>query len=314
MVLKRTYVEDTDAGTAPDTVETHYAYDDLGRLRVVIPPQAVAELRASGSVRWVNSPLALSAPEAGVGSYRAEEGGSITLRPGFAFRATASSGLTVKGESGLTYRYRYDGRGRLVEKKLPGAEPVYLVYDARDRLVLTQDGNQRAANQWLFTKYDALNRPVLTGVYTHTGPTAQEGMQALVDSFYEKDKTKRLYEEGGTAVLGYTCLSFPNLSTEAAYLTATYYDDYTYTTRTIGFSDLRFEAQPDLIAYSGGNGHFPRVKGLITGSRVKVLDGREHTPEATWLGAATYYDDYYRPIQERRMLYGALPAKTYPPG
>ena len=52
----------------------------------------------------------------------------------------------------------------MTEKKVPGAEPVYMVYDQRDRLVLTQDGNQRAQGKWLFTKYDALNRPVFTGL------------------------------------------------------------------------------------------------------------------------------------------------------
>ena len=39
-----------------------------------------------------------------------------------------------------------------------------MVYDRRDRLVMTQDGVARAAGKWLFTKYDTLNRPVITGL------------------------------------------------------------------------------------------------------------------------------------------------------
>jgi RHS repeat-associated protein len=66
------------------------------------------------------------------------------------------------------FRYAYDKRGRLIVKKVPGAEEVRMVYDARDRLVLTQDGNMRQATkkQWLFTHYDSYNRPIKTGIIT----------------------------------------------------------------------------------------------------------------------------------------------------
>jgi len=49
-------------------------------------------------------------------------------------------------------------------KKVPGAEEVYMVYDARDRLVMTQDANLRMLNKWMVTLYDALNRPIQTGL------------------------------------------------------------------------------------------------------------------------------------------------------
>ncbi len=56
------------------------------------------------------------------------------------------------------YTYIYDDRNRCVEKRLPGAEPIYMVYDRGDRLVLIQDGNQREQRQWIYNKYDNLNR------------------------------------------------------------------------------------------------------------------------------------------------------------
>ena len=42
---------------------------------------------------------------------------------------------------------------------------MYLVYDKLDRVVATQDGAQRSGStpSWTFTKYDALNRPIITG-------------------------------------------------------------------------------------------------------------------------------------------------------
>ena len=69
----------------------------------------------------------------------------------------------------LCFRYEYDERGRMIAKKVPGAGWVYMVYDQRDRLVFTQDGNMRAKSQWMYTLYDELNRPVQTGMMAYTG-------------------------------------------------------------------------------------------------------------------------------------------------
>ena len=41
------------------------------------------------------------------------------------------------------FRYEYDSRGRMIMKKVPGADEVYMIYDARDRLVMIQDANLR---------------------------------------------------------------------------------------------------------------------------------------------------------------------------
>jgi len=57
----------------------------------------------------------------------------------------------------LCYYYNYDHRKRMVYKKLPGSEPIYMVYDNYDRLVLSQDGNLGQDNKWMFTKYDRYN-------------------------------------------------------------------------------------------------------------------------------------------------------------
>lgn len=69
-----------------------------------------------------------------------------------------SYGLTDEVMSGYSYFYRYDGRDRLIEKKLPGAEKEYFVYDQGDRVVLWQDGNLREAGKWKLSVYDDLDR------------------------------------------------------------------------------------------------------------------------------------------------------------
>ncbi len=42
----------------------------------------------------------------------------------------------------FAFQYQYDGRNRMVQKQVPGAGAVYMVYDQRNRVVLTQDANQ----------------------------------------------------------------------------------------------------------------------------------------------------------------------------
>ncbi len=66
----------------------------------------------------------------------------------------------------LCFNYKYDGRNRMIAKKVPGAGWVYMVYDKRDRLVFTQDANMRlkSPDQWSYILYDVLNRPVQTGI------------------------------------------------------------------------------------------------------------------------------------------------------
>ncbi|PTT42702.1 sugar-binding protein [Chryseobacterium sp. HMWF028] len=64
----------------------------------------------------------------------------------------------------LCYQYRYDGKGRLVEKKLPGKGWEYMVYDKADRIILSQDANLRKSFDWIISKYDVLGRPIYTGI------------------------------------------------------------------------------------------------------------------------------------------------------
>ena len=56
------------------------------------------------------------------------------------------------------YYYRYDGRGNVIYKRLPGREPQYMVYDRAGQLVLSQDGNQRPSDKWTMCIYDTLGR------------------------------------------------------------------------------------------------------------------------------------------------------------
>jgi len=123
-------------------LNTYYVYDDLGMLRYVIPPLATITTDGSNNAVLASGDLA-----------------------------------------NLCYIYKYDKRQRMVVKKLPGADSVLMVYDLRDRLAATQDGVQRAKSpkEWLFTKYDELNRPILTG--TIQSPNTRADMQTAVNGY-----------------------------------------------------------------------------------------------------------------------------------
>ncbi|WP_037361228.1 DUF6443 domain-containing protein [Asinibacterium sp. OR53] len=141
VVLKKVQIAQAPGSAHAGWLCTYYVYDDLGLLRFVIPPKAVETLLAS--VGW---------------------------------DLTISSGSLVQE---LCFRYQYDTRQRMNAKKVPGAGWVYMIYDKRDRLVFTQDANMRTNQQWLYTLYDGLNRPVQTGMMVYgNSPTS---LQAYVD-------------------------------------------------------------------------------------------------------------------------------------
>jgi len=190
-------------------------------------------------------------------------------------------------------------------KQIPGADSISMVYDIRDRLVLSQDGTSRArsANNWSFTKYDQLNRPVMTG-YLTSGLNAGQ----LRAEFGNNIST--LYETpSSNGNIGYSWTdSYPSTVpvVENDILSVTYYDNNDLV-GVNGFSDVAYLDSYDIDTYTDNdgtvNGYFDNVKGLVTGTKTKVLNNDEFTSSAKWLCSASYYDDHYRVIQNRRSLY-----------
>jgi len=202
------------------------------------------------------------------------------------------------------FQYKYDHRNRMKEKKVPGAGRVFMVYDNRDRLVLTQDGNQREDDEWLFTKYDALNRPVSTGVYvypTNAEPSELQGiLQAVVNDHYNTAASTSWYVEfDETTTHGYTDRSFPTGVSDNGYLTVTYYDDYAF--KSLAGFDASYDYDGNEFSSEGSypTSPFSMVKGQVTGNKIKVLDGSN-----TWLKSVSYYDNRYRVIQTVSENYG----------
>ncbi|MBS1567081.1 MAG: hypothetical protein JST39_22050, partial [Bacteroidetes bacterium] len=176
------------------------------------------------------------------------------------------------------FLYRYDGRNRMVMKKVPGADSVLMVYDQWDRMVLTQDGNQRSLNNWLFTKYDALNRPIVTGLITDT--RSQATIRAVLDTASGRYETVNT-----SATEGYTLTSsFPSSGSYTLTLfTITHYDSYS--NLPSWSSGYAFVVENGVTSYNNN------LQGQVVATQTKILSS------SNWLRTVSYYDDKYRAVQ-----------------
>ncbi|SEO96708.1 RHS repeat-associated core domain-containing protein [Flavobacterium sp. CF108] len=190
----------------------------------------------------------------------------------------ADRAITESVLNDLCYQYKYDHRHRLAEKKLPGKDWEYIIYDKLDRPVLTQDANLRADKKWLFTKYDAFSRPAYTGEYTNTTDTSRVSVQTLADNSSSKFENKQasVLNILGTS-LNYSNTAFPNSGIDL--FTINYYDDYT-----------GIDLDGGTLVSSYGITPISNAKGLSTCSKVRVLG------TSNWITTVNYYDNKGRTV------------------
>jgi RHS repeat-associated protein len=220
----------------------------------------------------------------------------------------ATSSFSYTNFEALVYYYEYDHKNRLINKKIPGAEIIHMVYDRRNNLVLSQDGNLRAQNEWMFTKYDKYSRPIFTGIlFDDRSLTDIRHDFTLEEIEIEHGELVPipLWEDRAQTGIGYTLnnsFTTETTITEDDILSITYYDDYDFL-NLAGFPYLSFDNTANNINdYNDNidgvvNGYFDRTKGQVTGTMVKVLDGGEHTVSANKIFSTNYYDDKNQLIQ-----------------
>ncbi|SNR17106.1 DUF6443 domain-containing protein [Tenacibaculum jejuense] len=196
-------------------------------------------------------------------------------------KVNVNDGVSLVELSELSYQYKYDYRNRLVEKKIPGKDWEYIVYDILDRPVLTQDANLRSQNKWLFTKYDHLGRVVYTGIYTHNTELDQAAMQLKFkeDNNLASEQYEDKLDTAGSKSIYYSNRNFPLSNIEV--LTVNYYDNYTFDVAG---------ASTSKSLYKGTGTTTAQTKGLATGTKVKVLS------TSSWITTVTLYDDKARPV------------------
>ncbi|CAH0174436.1 tRNA nuclease WapA [Pedobacter sp. Bi126] len=224
------------------SLSTYYVYDDLGSLRYVLPPAV-------------------------------NENGQAALN---SFDETQ----TVFDQ--FIYGCRYDGRKRLVEKKIPGKGWEFMVYNKLDQVVMSQDANQRGKSpqEWNFVKYDAFGRVVINGRYIDDLHNGQSGTNYRV-SYQDIADVTAAYEKRDAAntQTGYSNDAIPQGGI-GDYYVLNYYDDYDFPGNSFGLP-------------TGSQAPAARTKSLLTGSKVKNLG------TGAMLLTVNYYDLEGRVVQSK---------------
>ncbi|MEA1851444.1 RHS repeat-associated core domain-containing protein, partial [Chryseobacterium sp. MHB01] len=196
--------------------------------------------------------------------------------------------LSASDLDNLCYQYKYDGRNRLVEKKLPGKGWEYMLYDKQDRLVATQDTVMKEKGQWLYTKYDQFGRVAITGIGTGYQRSVEQG---TVDSFGSNNVTRIntpfFNRQGIDVYYNNPDGSYPNSSNWVTLLSLNYYDSYpgyyfnpSFPTNILGESTLT---------------ETPTAEGLSTKS-LPVMSLVKNIEDDNWTKNYTYYDKKGRAI------------------
>ena len=214
--------------------DTYYIYDGFGNLKAVLPPMASNAMKTGTS--WASNSVA-----------------------------------TIKD---YVYFYRYDDRNRCVVKKLPGASCIRYIYDNGDRLIFSQNGEQRLKGEWMFTLPDMLGRIVLTGLCKKANSTN------IAASLCANKIVKAEFNVNGT-VNGYNIkLNTAALTLNSLrVLTVNYYDDYAFYNIT-GFPSYQYLTPP-----FGFDARHVNSKGLLTGTITSEAGGG-----TTKLYSVMFYD------------------------
>lgn len=175
----------------------------------------------------------------------------------------------------LGYRYTYDWKRRLIQKKEPGIAAYYYIYNNQNQLVASQSPKLRLKNQWNFIKYDAQGRTIMSGSYTST-----ESFTALRTAAEAAAVT---YEKPSTSSTGYTNTAWPT-SGIASYAIINYYDNY------------NVNALPASLSYSAfaGNVKVDYPTGMATVTKTWEINNAN-----TVLWTVNYYDRNGRCIQTK---------------
>ncbi|KRB56420.1 DUF6443 domain-containing protein [Flavobacterium sp. Root186] len=211
----------------------------------------------------------------------------------------ADGALTATILNDLCYQYKYDYRNRLVEKKLPGKQWEFIIYDKLDRVAATGPASSPfsdlTSTGWLVTKYDAFNRPIITAWWPAAAVTNVERktLQDAQNTVTTNPSETKIAATTNTVVppttgvsFRYTNLCWPTSGYHV--LTVNYYDDYNYPGAPTVPSTV---AGTDQAVYYNSS---IKPIGLPTGNWVRVLEASTaNRNELTY----TLYDAKARPVK-----------------
>jgi RHS repeat-associated protein len=181
------------------------------------------------------------------------------------------------------FRYEYDGRGRMILKKVPGSGKVEMVYDQRDRLALMRDSSLAQQGYWLMNKYDELNRLVTVALTanTFTRQRHQDSCDSNINypTISAADVMQENYFDNYSWITAPTPQSGISRTVNTADQTSTFFI-------TAGFNTSPLYAQPMIMDTI-------HVRGKPTGSKVRRLG------TGSYFYSVIFYDQDGRVLQQR---------------
>lgn len=179
------------------------------------------------------------------------------------------------------YLYKYDNRNRCIAKKLPGADWTYHVYDNADRLIFSQDGEQRLRSEWSFNIPDRFGRIAINGICKNSFSYSSNPLNGKV--------INAVWATNGTGTYkGYNLEGGISL-TNAIIQNINYYDSYEFIGKNNVPSSLTFESRSGYATT-----YLSTPKGLLTGQITSELGNN-----STLYYSVNYYDSRSRLILNR---------------
>ena len=173
---------------------------------------------------------------------------------------------TNKNKALEAYEYRYDARGRVVKKILPGCEYIQYWYDLDDRLLYVQDATLRSGGKYRFMLYDTYGRLCVQGLCSN----CKRNKAMNPEVHYDKSQPG-LLNTGYILQAEYDGKMLSNPTLEIV----NYYDSHQFLTGTAA-NYFGNDMEPDL---SHTNTQY--MNGHQTGNIIATSDGG-HTATVQW--------------------------------
>jgi RHS repeat-associated protein len=226
---------------------TYYLFDGFGNLRWVIQPAGVDKL--VNVYNWVFD------------------------------NTTLLTSVVAKEQC---FYYEYDGRNRMIIKKVPGTNDIEeMVYDTRDRLIMSRTPNLKAQGYWLINKYDNFNRLTINALKLNSLTRASHQSSSDLDINYPTVVAGDIMQEN-------------------------YYNDYSWVNTQPGIGPTMYttDITSNFFIVSPNTNTAPLYAQPITADYINVV-GKQTGAKVRIFGTSTYlysvifYDDHGRVIQIR---------------
>jgi RHS repeat-associated protein len=219
--------------------------------------------------------------------------------------------VTTPIKQGLCFYQEYDEKNHIILKHSPDAGEIQSVYDNRNRLVLSQDENQRTRGQWSYSLYDEEDRLIVTGLFNDgrnraameafvKSPAVANAGNRQVQLFTGANETFKVYNPvAGTDVSnGSNICSNCTITTVN---TASYYDRYpagSFTYQLVSNADFAPTNNPNIQPLQPTQ----RTRSMSTGGKVRILNDKHDdgiVGNDDFMASSVYYDERATVLQKQ---------------